>query len=102
MTQSELSFTNEADPQLTTQCARLLQALRTYGKLTSADIWQRCAIWNGKGRIFDLRGAGYSIETSWHKGENRFGEPFRCAVYTIHEPKEAKMVSAMEEITDDK
>ena len=47
------------------------------------------AILNGKGRIHDLRGAGYTIETTWVNGVNRYGEKYRCAKYVYHGLKEA-------------
>jgi hypothetical protein len=89
MTQSELSFTKEADKQLDGQCQRLLNRLRTKGSVTNLEAITELAILNGKGRIHDLRGAGYSIETTWVNGVNRYGEKYRCAKYVYHGLKEA-------------
>jgi hypothetical protein len=85
--QAEMTFTNDTDPALTRQCKRILAALRKHGSMTGVEIWQMCHVWNGKGRIFDLRQAGFCITTEWVKGENVIGEPFRCARYVLQEAK---------------
>ena len=85
MTQTELTFSIEDDPQLDNQCHRLLKRLRSKGSVTNLEAITELAILNGKGRIHDLRGAGFSIETKWCNGVNRYGEKYRCAQYVLHE-----------------
>jgi hypothetical protein len=91
MNQSELSFTTEADPQLDGQCARLLAYLKRRGKITNLQAITELSILNGKGRVHDLRQAGYCIETKWVRGVNRYGEKYRCAEYVLHEARDSQL-----------
>ena len=84
MTQSELNFD---DPQIDGQCKRLLDWLVEKGAISNLEAITELGILNGKGRIFDLRRAGYDIETTWMTGVNRWGEPYRCARYVMNKKR---------------
>ncbi len=64
------------------QCNRLLDALQN-GPLTTGEIRTRLGIGMPATRVFELKRAGYRIESEMVKVPNRFGQSSRVARYTL-------------------
>ena len=69
-----------------TQNERVLAYMRERGSIT-----QREAIWLGiyrlSARIFDLRKAGYRVQSQWETVENKHGERATIARYSLTEER---------------
>ena len=75
----------------------ILEALRSGETLTNLEILDRFGCMNGKGRISDLRQAGWDIRGVFIKVKNRFNETVRVMEYSIppesrEKPLESKIV----------
>ena len=67
-----------------TQNTVVLDYLKTHKRgLSALDAVQRLGIMRLSGRIFDLRRAGYDIETITRESKNRYGKTVRYGVYML-------------------
>lgn len=69
-----------------TQNERVIAYMREHGSIT-----QRDAMWLGiyrlSARIFDLRKAGYRVQSQWETVENKYGERATIARYSLAEER---------------
>ncbi len=70
-----------------TQCERVLQFIKDFGKITDNDAHNYLHINRLSGRIFDLRKQGYNIVMEWESNKNVYGEMTRYGVYRLEEYK---------------
>ena len=63
-----------------TQKEQVLNHIRTHGGITDMDAYQ-LGICRLSARIHELRNDGYSIETEFVKGKNRFGKKISFGLY---------------------
>lgn len=61
-----------------TQCSRLLDYMKTYGRVTCLDGYRDLGIVSFPRRILDLKRKGYKIESTWITVKNRYQE--KCTV----------------------
>lgn len=74
-----------------TQEQRVLAYMREHKGITQLDATYDLGITRLSGRIFQLRGKGYVIDTEFRKGKNRYGEETRYGCYRlISEPEEVR------------
>ena len=66
-----------------TQQDMVLAHLKCYHKITSATAWEKYGITRLADCIYDLRGAGYLIETEDTRAKNRYGRIVRFATYRL-------------------
>lgn len=66
-----------------TQCDRLLEYLKSHAYINPLQAWQELGIYRLSGRIYDLRHAGYDIESSDMTVLNQFGEKCTVASYRL-------------------
>ena len=66
-----------------TQTDRILRHLRDYGSITPLEALQEYGCMRLGARIYDLKRAGYNIQTSYVAGVNRYGEKTRWARYEL-------------------
>jgi hypothetical protein len=71
------------EPAPGTQCARLLNYLRTGQSIDPLISWQALGIYRLGARIFDLRKAGWPIADVRKIVVNRFGEEAHVASYSL-------------------
>lgn len=65
------------------QCRKLLDYMLVHGSVTGMQSINELGILNYKGRIFDLRKMGYTIETRFVSRMNRNGEMKTFAQYSL-------------------
>ena len=65
------------------QCRKLLDYMLVHGSVTGMQSINELGILNYKGRIFDLRKMGYTIETRYISRMNRNGEMKTFAQYIL-------------------
>lgn len=73
----------EKQKKVKTQQDMVLAHLKRYHKITSQTAWERYGITRLADCIYDLRGAGYLIETEQTQAKNRFGRLVRFATYRL-------------------
>ena len=68
-----------------TQYNRVLEHLRTKGKLTQKQAINLYGAYRLSAIIYDLRKHGFKITTAFKTSHNRFGDICTYAVYTLEE-----------------
>lgn len=63
-------------------CKKMLQAMKERPYITGMDCFEM-GVMNYKGRIYDLRCAGYNIKTHMVSDRNSDGDPIRYAQYSL-------------------
>ena len=61
----------------------ILDYMVRYGSITGLECIEALGVLNYKGRVHDLRKAGYTIQTKWETGQNRRGEKTTYARYYL-------------------
>ena len=78
-----------------TQCQRIIQYIKDFGSITSAEAMTELGVYRLASRINDLKRRGYLIRKETAKGKNRYGEPTHFARYSLIE--EEKTISRKED-----
>ena len=65
------------------QCKTLLDYMLVHGSVTGMQSINELGVMNYKGRIFDLRKLGYTIETKYETRINSLGEEKTFARYIL-------------------
>lgn len=68
---------------MTKQCEKLLNYMIVHGSVTGMESINKLGVMNYKGRIFDLRKLGYTIETKYETKMNSHGEEKTFARYIL-------------------
>lgn len=68
---------------MTKQCEKLLNYMMIHGSVTGMESINKLGVLNYKGRIFDLRKLGYTIETKYETRINSLGEEKTFARYIL-------------------
>lgn len=68
---------------LSPQCAELLNHLQKRGSITGAEAFRFLGIYRLSARIWDLRDAGYNIQTQMVERINRRTQTVHVAKYTL-------------------
>lgn len=68
-----------------TQCERILRHMQDYGSITQAEAIAEYGCYRLGARIWDLKKAGYKIDSQIEQGQNRYGEKVSFARYTLKE-----------------
>lgn len=63
------------------QCERLLAYLEEHRTINPLEAWSKLGIYRLGARVFDLRAAGYDVQSGFLKVKNQFGEDCRVANY---------------------
>lgn len=66
-----------------TQCERIIQYLRDFGTITSAQAMEDLGVFRLASRISELKSSGWEIERKMIKKLNRYGEPVHFAEYSL-------------------
>lgn len=66
-----------------TQCERIVRYMNEFGCITPLDAIRDLGITRLSSRIFDLKNAGYNIESEIVYGKNRYGEKTHFSKYRI-------------------
>lgn len=74
---------DEKRANLSPQCNRILTHLEKRGTITAMEALNFYGVMNCKGRIFDLREAGYQIRTKMVERFNRYNEKVHVARYEL-------------------
>lgn len=69
----------------TTQNERVLNHLKNQGSITAHDAVKDYGIYRLAARIWDLRDAGYDIDTTNISVKNRYGESVTVAKYVLND-----------------
>lgn len=72
-------------PPTAPQQVRLLAHLRLVDSVTPLEAWKELGIYRLSAVVYELREAGYDIDTAFVSVTNQFGEPCRIARYTLNE-----------------
>lgn len=62
---------------------RVLAYIKKFGGITPMEAWNAIGIYRLSGSIFNLRKAGYCIETNLVDVRNRYGDVCKVARYTL-------------------
>ena len=68
-----------------TQCERILRHMQDYGSITQAEAIAEYGCYRLGARIWDLKKAGYKVDSQIEQGQNRYGEKVSFARYTLKE-----------------
>lgn len=66
-----------------TQCERVLQYIKDFGEITSAEAISELSVYRLASRISELKNHGYAIKRRMVKGKNKYGESVSWAAYSI-------------------
>lgn len=66
-----------------TQCERILQYLRDFGSITSAQAMLDLGVYRLSARISELKTNGWEIERKMIRKLNRYSEPVYFAEYSV-------------------
>lgn len=66
-----------------TQVEQVLEYLKTYGSITTAEAFSELGITRLSARISDLKDLGYEFDTKAEDGTNRHGKKVKYARYRI-------------------
>ena len=66
-----------------TQCERVIQYMRDFGSITSAQAMVDLGVYRLSARISELKANGWDIERKMIKDTNRYGETVYFAEYNI-------------------
>lgn len=66
-----------------TQCERIIQYLRDFGTITSAQAMEDLGVFRLASRISELKSSGWEIERKMIRKMNRYGEPVHFAQYSL-------------------
>lgn len=66
-----------------TQKERLLDYLKSHGRINPLDAWKQLGIYRLSAVVFDLRKDGHRIETTRKAVQNQFGEECVVAEYVL-------------------
>ncbi len=66
-----------------TQCDRVIQYMRDFGSITSAQAMVDLGVYRLSARISELKSNGWEIERKMIKQLNRYGETVYFAEYTL-------------------
>lgn len=75
----------------------VLAHLQTFGSITSWEAFEKFGAIRLSGIIYELRKAGYKIESLWETHINRFGTPSRIVRY-IYRGREQKKQSFLKKL----
>ena len=67
------------------QCQRIVEYIRKFRSITSAQAMDDLGCFRLASRIHDLKRMGYPIHGFWVRGMNRFGEKTKYKMYTLDE-----------------
>lgn len=81
-----------------TQYNRVLEHLRTKGKLTQKQAINLYGAYRLSAIIYDLRKQGYKIETDFKTSKNRFGDICTYAVYALEKEKRNELDNTYREL----
>lgn len=70
-----------------TQCERVIDHIRRFGSITTAEAFYDLGIARLASRIWDLKQEGYEFEEETVRDKNRFGETVHFKRYTLKEDK---------------
>ena len=89
--QTKITKPNFTDNTAKHQCIKLLDWLFEHGSITSSEAREKLDIYYPPARIFELRQAGYLINTIWDNWTSEHGIKHRIARYVLtqKEPIEA-------------
>lgn len=76
-----------------TQCERVIQYMRDFGSITSAQAMMDLGVYRLAARISELKSAGWEIERRMIPDTNRYGEPVHFAEYRLAVYDESKGVA---------
>ena len=68
-----------------TQNERIINYLRSNGRITSKDAMYELGIVSLQTALSKLRKQGYKISVEWEKGVNRYGDDVNYCVYRLVE-----------------
>lgn len=68
-----------------TQCERVLDYMRRFGSITSAEAMMDLGVYRLAARVSDLRDSGHNIKAVTESGKNRFGEKTSYKRYSLEE-----------------
>lgn len=68
-----------------TQCEKILDYMRRFGSITSAEAMMDLGVYRLAARISDLKDEGHSIRDVMESGKNRFGEKTSYKRYFLEE-----------------
>ena len=67
------------------QCVRIIDYMREFGSITSAEAMQELGVYRLASRICDLKKAGFKINSSIKSAKNRYGETVYFKAYSLSE-----------------
>lgn len=76
-----------------TQCQRIIQYMRDFGSITSAQAMMDLGVYRLASRISELKKDGWDIERKFIHKLNRYGEPVHFAEYRLAVYEESKGVA---------
>lgn len=65
------------------QCVRIINYMRDFGSITSAEAMQELGVYRLASRICDLKKAGFKIDSSIKSAKNRYGETVHFKAYSL-------------------
>jgi len=68
-----------------TQCERVLDYMKRFGSITSAEAMLDIGVYRLAARVSDLRKEGYKIKAVTESGKNRYGEATSYKRYSLEE-----------------
>lgn len=80
-----------------TQVERIIQYIKDFGSITSAEAMTELGVYRLASRINDLKRRGYLIRKETAKAKNRYGETVHFARYSLEDETTQKIISIKED-----